>query len=175
MPCMEFCALFWNEYVNCRLIWRANELPSGSRTAIRNRLNRTENRRTWLASYGSNKTKGLMTILEGVGQMEAGTINSSRYWLVYWEWGGEWGMGCGGHAALIHYLLLFLPACMCFFCRAREFWNQTCVTRLLRPVTEAMRSKSWPSGLLSIWKLACSTCNCSSVKVVRTRFVLLLW
>lgn len=64
---------------------------------------------------------------------------------------------------------------MCFFWRAREFWNHTCVTRLLKPVTEAMRSRSCPSGLLSIWKLACSTCNCSSVNVVLTRFALLLW
>lgn len=52
--------------------------------------------------------------------MEAGTINSSRYWYTGNEEGnGEWGTG--EHAALIHYLLLFLPACMCFFCRAREF------------------------------------------------------
>lgn len=68
-----------------------------------------------------------------------------------------------------------LPEWMCFFWRALEFWNQTCVTRLLNPVTEAMRSRSWPSGFESIWKFACNTCNCSSVKVVRTRFALLLW
>ena len=60
--------------------------------------------------------------------------------------------------------------CWCFFWRAREFWNQTCVTRLLSPVICAIRSRSWPSGLLSSWKFACSTCSCSSVKVVRTRF-----
>lgn len=68
-----------------------------------------------------------------------------------------------------------LPAWMCFFWRALEFWNHTWVTRLLSPVTDAIRSRSWPSGLLSIWKLACSTCSCSSVNVVRTRFALLLW
>lgn len=72
-------------------------------------------------------------------------------------------------------LLLFLPAWMCFFCRALEFWNHTCVTRLLRPVTEAIRSRSCPSGLLSSWKFACNTCSCSSVNVVRTRFALFLW
>lgn len=59
-----------------------------------------------------------------------------------------------------------------FFCRAREFWNQTWVTRFERPVSAAIRSKSWPSGLESNWKLAWSTDNCSSVKVVRTLFVL---
>lgn len=69
----------------------------------------------------------------------------------------------------------YSPEWMCFFWRALEFWNQTCVTRLLSPVTDAIRSKSCPSGLLSIWKFACSTCNCSSVNVVRTRFALLLW
>lgn len=70
---------------------------------------------------------------------------------------------------------LYSPEWMCFFWRALEFWNHTCVTRLLSPVTDAIRSKSCPSGLLSIWKLACNTCNCSSVNVVRTRFALLLW
>lgn len=67
------------------------------------------------------------------------------------------------------------PPCCCFFWRAREFWNHTCVTRLLRPVICAMRSKSWPSGLLSNWKLACSTCSWSSVKVVLTRFAFDFW
>lgn len=38
-----------------------------------------------------------------------------------------------------------------------------------------MRSKSWPSGLLSNWKLACSTCSWSSVKVVLTRFAFDFW
>lgn len=57
-----------------------------------------------------------------------------------------------------------------FFCLALEFWNQTCVTRLLSPVICAIRSKSWPSGFESRLKLACSTCSCSSVNVVRTRF-----
>lgn len=47
-------------------------------------------------------------------------------------------------------LCLLVPWWMCFFWRAREFWNHTCVTRLLKPVTEAMRSRSCPSGLLSI-------------------------
>lgn len=51
-------------------------------------------------------------------------------------------------------------------------WNQTCVTRLLKPVIIAIRSKSAPSGLLSIWKCVCKTANCSSANVVRTRFVL---
>lgn len=63
-----------------------------------------------------------MTIL-GVGG-GAGTINSFRYrytgLLGMWT-GGVGNVAGGGHAALIHYLLLFLPACMCFFCRAREF------------------------------------------------------
>ena len=59
-----------------------------------------------------------------------------------------------------------------FFCRAREFWNQTCVTRLERPVSAAILSKSCPSGLESNWKFACSTDNCSSVNVVLTLFVL---
>lgn len=67
------------------------------------------------------------------------------------------------------------PPWMCFFWRAREFWNHTWVTRLLSPVTDAIRSRSCPSGLLSIWKLACRTWSCSSVKVVRTRFDLFLW
>lgn len=58
-----------------------------------------------------------------------------------------------------------------FFCRAREFWNQTWVTRLESPVRAAIRSKSWPSGLESSWKLACNTLSCSSVNVVRTLFV----
>ena len=49
-------------------------------------------------------------------------------------------------------------------------WNHTCVTRLDRPVICAMRSRSCPSGLESIWKLACRICSCSSVNVVRTRF-----
>lgn len=63
----------------------------------------------------------------------------------------------------------------CFFWRAREFWNHTWVTRLLSPVTEAIRSRSCPSGLLSMLKLACRICSCSSVKVVRTRLLLLLF
>lgn len=71
--------------------------------------------------------------------------------------------------------LVCSPPCCCFFWRAREFWNHTCVTRLLRPVIWAMRSKSWPSGLLSNWKLACSTCSWSSVNVVRTRFAFDFW
>lgn len=71
--------------------------------------------------------------------------------------------------------LVCSPPCCCFFWRAREFWNHTCVTRLLRPVICAMRSKSWPSGLLSNWKLACSTCSWSSVNVVRTRFAFDFW
>lgn len=70
--------------------------------------------------------------------------------------------------------LEWLPVCCCccFFCLAREFWNQTCVTRLLSPVICAIRSRSCPSGFESNWKFACKTCICSSVKVVRTRFVL---
>lgn len=69
------------------------------------------------------------------------------------------------------------PVCKCFFCLALEFWNQTCVTRLLRPVTWAILSRSCPSGLLSSWKFAWRTDNCSSVNVVLTRFALLppLW
>lgn len=38
-------------------------------------------------------------------------------------------------------------------------------------ITWAILSKSWPSGLESIWKLAWRICICSSVKVVRIRFV----
>jgi hypothetical protein len=37
-----------------------------------------------------------------------------------------------------------------FFCRAREFWNQTWVTRLDNPVRDAIRSRSCPSGFESI-------------------------
>ena len=59
-----------------------------------------------------------------------------------------------------------------FFWRAREFWNHTWVTRFDRPVSAAIRSKSWPSGLESNWKFACNTESWSSVKVVRTRLVL---
>lgn len=40
----------------------------------------------------------------------------------------------------------------CFFCRAREFWNQTWVTRLESPVKVAILSRSCPSGLESICK-----------------------
>lgn len=67
------------------------------------------------------------------------------------------------------------PPWICFFWRAREFWNHTWVTRLLRPVTDAIRSRSCPSGLLSMLKFACRICNCSSVKVVRTRLLLLFF
>lgn len=74
----------------------------------------------------------------------------------------------------VHCVLTF-PVCICFFWRALEFWNQTCVTRLLRPVIWAILSKSWPSGFESNWKFACNTCNCSSVNVVLTRFALFLW
>lgn len=80
----------------------------------------------------------------------------------------------------------FFPPTWYFFCRAREFlgiycfnlgnylltWNQTCVTRLLSPVWLAIRSRSAPSGLQSIWKWAWRMFNCSSAKVVRMRFVL---
>ena len=75
---------------------------------------------------------------------------------------------------ILHCVLTF-PVCMCFFWRALEFWNHTCVTLLLKPVICAILSKSWPSGFESSWKLAWSTCNCSSVNVVRTRFALFLW
>lgn len=74
----------------------------------------------------------------------------------------------------LHWVLTF-PLCMCFFCLALEFWNHTWVTLLLRPVIWAILSRSWPSGLESSWKLACNTCSCSSVKVVRTLFALFLW
>ena len=59
-----------------------------------------------------------------------------------------------------------------FFCLAREFWNQTCVTLLLSPVSCAIRSRSCPSGLESMLKFAWRIWSCSSVKVVRTRLVL---
>ena len=59
-----------------------------------------------------------------------------------------------------------------FFCLAREFWNHTCVTLLLRPVSCAIRSRSCPSGFESMLKLACRIWSCSSVNVVRTRLVL---
>ena len=48
------------------------------------------------------------------------------------------------------------------------------MTRLLKPVIWAILSKSWPSGLESIWKLACKICTCSSVKVVRILLVFFL-
>lgn len=63
---------------------------------------------------------------------------------------------------------------LCFFWRALQFWNQTCVTRLLSPVMLAILSKSCPSGFESIEKLAWRICNCSSVKVVLIRFDLFL-
>ena len=47
----------------------------------------------------------------------------------------------------------------------------TCVTLLLKPVICAIRSRSWPSGLESIWKFACRIWTCSSVKVVRILLV----
>lgn len=72
-------------------------------------------------------------------------------------------------------LPLCVCCCCCFFCLALEFWNHTCVTRLDSPVICAIRSRSWPSGLLSRWKLAWSTWTWSSVNVVRTRFVLDFW
>ena len=59
-----------------------------------------------------------------------------------------------------------------FFCLAREFWNHTCVTLLLRPVSCAIRSRSCPSGLESMLKFAWRIWSCSSVNVVRTRLVL---
>ena len=58
----------------------------------------------------------------------------------------------------------------CFFCLAREFWNQTCVTRLLNPVCLAIRSRSWPSGFGSILKFAVSIWSWSSENVVRILF-----
>ena len=64
-----------------------------------------------------------------------------------------------------------LPELMYFFCLALQFWNQTCVTRFDRPVIWAIRSRSCPSGLESIWKLACNIWTCSSVKVVRILLV----
>ena len=66
---------------------------------------------------------------------------------------------------------LVLLVFMYFFCLARQFWNQTCVTRLLSPVIWAILSRSCPSGFESIWKLACKIWICSSVNVVRIRFV----
>ena len=50
--------------------------------------------------------------------------------------------------------------------RSKHTWT----TRLLRPDISAILSKSWPSGLQSIWKFACRMWICSSVKVVRFRF-----
>lgn len=67
------------------------------------------------------------------------------------------------------------PEFMYFFCLARQFWNHTWVTRLLKPVIWAIRSRSWPSGLESIWKFACRIWICSSVKVVLIRFVFFLF
>lgn len=59
--------------------------------------------------------------------------------------------------------LLFIPTppppalvlFMYFFWRALEFWNQTWVTLLDRPVRDAILSKSWPSGLESICEYFC--------------------
>ena len=50
--------------------------------------------------------------------------------------------------------------------RSKHTWT----TRLLKPDISAILSKSWPSGLQSIWKFACKMWICSSVKVVRFRF-----
>ena len=63
------------------------------------------------------------------------------------------------------------PELMYFFWRALQFWNHTCVTRLDNPVIWAILSRSWPSGFESIWKLAWRIWTCSSVNVVRIRFV----
>ena len=87
-------------------------------------------------------------------QMSGGTIGS-KVWRC-----GDWSSS-----------LLIL----CFFWRALQFWNQTCVTRLLKPVMVAILSRSWPSGLLSRLKFAWRTWSCSSVNVVRILFDLFLW
>merc|ERR1719414_2017308 len=77
------------------------------------------------------------------------------------------GMTCGCILEAVLYMLLGLAALVdrCFFCLDLAFWNQTWITRLLNPVCCAILSRSWPSGLLSTLKLACSTFNWSSEKV----------
>ena len=64
--------------------------------------------------------------------------------------------------------------CWYFFRRAREFRNKIWMTRFGSPVCWTMRSRSYPSGLLSMRMLACSTRSWSSVKDVRTRSVFCL-
>lgn len=96
-----------------------------------------------------------------------------RWWMVHWSRKKQsWRNHSDVFPSRYSLWVLTLPL-QCFFCLALEFWNHTCVTLLLRPVTWAILSRSWPSGLLSSWKFACRTDSCSSVNVVLTLLALL--
>merc|ERR550519_1962336 len=89
----------------------------------------------------------------------------------YITWRSSWGVENPSLGIGLTPEFLDFPDVMYFFCLARQFWNQTCVTLLLSPVICAILSRSWPSGFESIWKFACRIWTCSSVNVVRILFV----